>query len=138
MSDYQPNKDNPGHRLQGDPAARPGGMGTVYEVEDTTVGKHYVLKTLHSELRDRKELATRINKEARVLARLSHPNIVEVVTAGMTADKLRLPYFVMQRLNGHTLRSVLLAKGRLVAVTALEHRDRLAPRRARSRPRRWG
>ena len=33
-----------------------GGMGTVYEVEDTTVGKRYVLKTLHAHLRDRKEI----------------------------------------------------------------------------------
>ena len=119
MSDYEPNKVIPGTVYQVIRLIGQGGMGTVYEVEDTTVGKRYVLKTLHAVLRDRKELAARINKEARALARLSHPNIVEVVTAGMTADKLRLPYFVMQKLNGHTLRSVLLAKGRLATVTAL-------------------
>ncbi len=118
MSEYPPNTIVPGSvysviRLLGQ-----GGMGTVYEVEDTTVGKRYVLKTLHAELRDRKELAARIMKEARVLARLSHPNIVDVVTAGMTDDDFRLPYFVMQKLDGHTLRSVLTAKGRLPTQTA--------------------
>jgi serine/threonine protein kinase len=118
MSDYQPNKIIPGTVYQVIQLLGLGGMGTVYEVEDTTVGKRYVLKTLHAQLRDRKELAARLHKEARTLARLSHPNIVEVVTAGMTADSLKLPYFVMQKLNGHTLRSVLSAKGCLPLETA--------------------
>ena len=118
MSNYPPNMIIPGTVYQVVQLLGQGGMGTVYEVEDTTVGKRYVLKTLHSELRDRKELAERINKEARILAQLSHPNIVEVVTAGMTEDSLRLPYFVMQKLNGHTLRSVLSVKGRLPTQTA--------------------
>ncbi|MGO9711859.1 MAG: serine/threonine-protein kinase [Polyangiaceae bacterium] len=118
MSDYEPNKIIPGTVYQVVRLLGQGGMGTVYEVEDTTVGKRYVLKTLHAQLRDRKEIAARINKEARVLARLSHPNIVEVVTAGMTGDSLRLPYFLMQKLNGHTLRAVLSAKGRLPLETS--------------------
>ena len=118
MSDYQPNKNIPGTVYQVIQLLGQGGMGTVYEVEDTTVGKRYVLKTLHAQLRDRKELAARLHKEARTLARLSHPNIVEVVTAGMTTDSLKLPYFVMQKLNGHTLRSVLSAKGCLPLETA--------------------
>jgi serine/threonine protein kinase len=118
MSDYEPNKIIPGTVYQVIRLLGHGGMGTVYEVEDTTVGKRYVLKTLHAQLRDRKEIANRLNKEARVLAHLSHPNIVEVVTAGMTADSLRLPYFVMQKLNGHTLRGVLNAKGCLPLETA--------------------
>src|SRR5207302_9820024 len=73
-----------------------GGMGTVYDVEDTTVGRRYVLKTLHPELCGRKDLAKRMSDEARMLARLAHPNIVEVFTAGVTADELKLPYYVME------------------------------------------
>src|SRR5580693_9709369 len=113
MTDYPANQLIPGTVYKVIQLLGVGGMGAVYEVEDTTVGKRYVLKTLHAELRDRKEIAARINKEARVLARLSHPNIVEVVTAGMTGDSLRLPYFLMQKLNGHTLRAVLNEKTRL-------------------------
>ncbi|HEY2510715.1 MAG TPA: serine/threonine-protein kinase, partial [Polyangiaceae bacterium] len=118
MSDYPPNTVIPGTIYQVIRLLGHGGMGTVYEVEDTTVGKRYVLKTLAPQLRDRKEIALRLNKEARVLARLAHPNIVDVVTAGMTGDAQRLPFFVMQKLNGHTLRSVLNAKGCLPLETA--------------------
>ena len=85
-------------------------MGTIYDVEDTTVGKHYVLKTLHLALRDREDLATRMAKEARVLAQLAHENIVEVITAGVTADDWRLPFFVMERLRGQSLRQVMEAR----------------------------
>ena len=50
-----------------------GGMGTVYEVEDTSVGKRYVLKTLHPELGDRQDLARRMQNEARTLAQAAAP-----------------------------------------------------------------
>jgi eukaryotic-like serine/threonine-protein kinase len=90
-----------------------GGMGTVYDVEDTTIGKRYVLKTLHPKLGAREDLARRVQNEARTLARLNHPNIVDVITAGITADELRLPYYVMERLNGQSLRVVLEKKGQL-------------------------
>ncbi len=90
-----------------------GGMGTVYDVEDTTIGKRYVLKALHPQLGAREDLARRMQKEARTLARLHHPNIVEVITAGVTADELHLPYYVMERLDGQSLRLVLEKKGQL-------------------------
>jgi serine/threonine protein kinase len=97
-----------------------GGMGTVYDVEDTSVGKRYVLKTLHPELGDRQDLARRIIKEARTLAQLHHPNIVEVFTAGMTKDDLRLPYYVMERLDGQSLRTVLEKRKSLELLHAYE------------------
>jgi serine/threonine-protein kinase len=87
-----------------------GGMGTVYDVEDISIGKKYVLKTLHAHLGDREDLARRLAIESRVLARLHHPNIVEVITAGITEDELRLPYYVMERLKGYSLRSALEKK----------------------------
>lgn len=99
-----------------------GGMGNVYDVEDTTVGKRYVLKTLTPSLVGRQDLARRMDAEARVLARLNHPNIVEVITAGQTQDALNLPYLVMERLNGQTLRTVLEKKGAL----DLHHAYRIA------------
>src|SRR5215471_18449650 len=73
-----------------------GGMGSVYDVEDTTVGKRYVLKTLHPELVSRDDLARRMRDEARSLAKLQHPNIVDVITAGVTVDAM--PFYVMERL----------------------------------------
>jgi len=95
-----------------------GGMGTVYEVEDTNIEKRYVLKTLHASLSSRADLAERMRREARALARLEHRNIVQVITADVTADSLRLTYLVMEKLSGHTLRTVLDNKTRLNVDTA--------------------
>ena len=118
--DYQPGQSIPGtvyrvHRVLG-----AGGMGTVYDVEDTSVGKRYVLKTLHGDLADRSDLAARLSREARALAKLQHPNIVEVYTSGTTQDALRLPYYVMERLQGQSLRTVLDRKGRLTEAQAVD------------------
>jgi tRNA A-37 threonylcarbamoyl transferase component Bud32 len=118
--DYQPGQAIPGtvyrvHRVLG-----AGGMGTVYDVEDTSVGKRYVLKTLHGDLADRTDLAARLAREARALAKLQHPNIVEVYTSGTTQDSLRLPYYVMERLQGQSLRTVLERKGRLTVEQACD------------------
>jgi serine/threonine protein kinase len=110
---YQPGTQVPGTVYRVRRLIGAGGMGTVYDVEDTTIGKRYVLKTLHPQLGARNDLARRMQNEARTLARLNHPNIVEVFTAGVTADDLRLPYYVMERLNGQSLRVVLEKKGRL-------------------------
>jgi serine/threonine protein kinase len=90
-----------------------GGMGIVYEVEDTTIDKRYVLKTLHAQHSTRTDLAERMDKEAKALARLEHKNIVQVITADVTADALKLRYFVMEKLSGHSLRTVLDNKGSL-------------------------
>lgn len=88
-------------------------MGSVYDVEDVTVGKRYVLKTLHPQLLSRQDLARRMEAEARTLAKLEHPNIVEVVTAGVTTGDLKVPFYVMERLNGQNLRVVLDKKSAL-------------------------
>jgi eukaryotic-like serine/threonine-protein kinase len=111
--DYQPGEQVPGTVYQVVRLIGAGGMGTVYDVKDTTIEKRYVLKTLHPQHGQRLDLARRIQNEARTLARLNHPNIVEVITAGVTGDDLRLPFFVMERLNGQSLRLVLEKKGQL-------------------------
>jgi serine/threonine-protein kinase len=111
--DYQPGQILPGTVYRVLRLIGVGGMGTVYDVEDTSIGKRYVVKTLHPKLGAREDLARRVLKEARTLARLNHPNIIEVITAGVTADDFKLPYYVMERLNGQSLRMVIDKKGRL-------------------------
>ena len=111
--DYQPGELVPGTVYQVERVLGAGGMGTVYDVEDTTIGKRYVLKTLHPELGARQDLARRMQAEARALARLQHPNIVEVFTAGVTGDDMKLPFYVMERLSGQSLRYVLQKRGNL-------------------------
>ena len=95
-----------------------GGMGTVYEVEDTSIEKKYVLKTLNADLSTRPDLVDRMRREAKALARLEHRNIVQVITADTTNDERALTYIVMEKLIGHTLRDVLEAKKRLPVATA--------------------
>jgi serine/threonine-protein kinase len=82
-----------------------GGMGDVYEVEDRSLGRHFVLKTLHGELATEGDLRRQMQREARVLGRIDHVNIVRVFTAGVTDEDL--PFFLMEKLEGASLRDVL-------------------------------
>ena len=90
-----------------------GGMGTVYDVEDTKIGKRYALKTVNPELANREDLGRRMEREARILARIAHSNIVDIVTADVSNDQWRVPYYVMERLTGQTLRMMLEKRHRL-------------------------
>jgi serine/threonine-protein kinase len=78
-----------------------GGMGTVYEVEHTELGKRFVLKALLRELSRREDLVIRLRNEWRALGRLEHPNIVTVTDAGTSSNGV--PFYVMERLEGETL-----------------------------------
>ena len=90
-----------------------GGMGDVYEIEDARIGKRFVLKTLQRELASDADLRRQMQREARVLGRIDHVNVVRVFTAGVCDDADRLPYFVMEKLEGATLRQVLRAGTRI-------------------------
>ncbi len=94
-----------------------GGMGSVYEVEHVELGKRFVLKSLLRELARREDLAQRLRNEWRALARLQHPNIVNVTDAGTSNGGI--PYYVMERLDGDTLAAVLRKKGRLHVLEAV-------------------
>ncbi|MBC8218678.1 MAG: serine/threonine protein kinase [Planctomycetes bacterium] len=55
-----------------------GGMGEVYEVEHELDGAHYAMKVLSSEIPQTPENIRRFEREAKVMARLQHPNVVSV------------------------------------------------------------
>ncbi len=86
-----------------------GGMGSVYDVEHVELGKRFVLKAMLRELAGRKDLVARLRQEWRALARLEHPNIVNVTDAG-TSDT-GVPFYVMERLDGETLAARLARTG---------------------------
>ena len=94
-----------------------GGMGSVYEVEHVELGKRFVLKSLLRELARREDLAQRLRNEWRALARLQHPNIVNVTDAGTSNSGI--PFYVMERLDGDTLAGVLRQKRRLHVLEAV-------------------
>ncbi|NUQ73803.1 MAG: serine/threonine protein kinase [Polyangiaceae bacterium] len=112
----------PGSRIEGTPyvAVRPigqGGMGDVFEVEHTALGKHFALKMLRPSHLRRPDLAARMRDEARTLAALRHPNLVEVFDLGSTPDGR--VYFTMEMLAGRDLRRELRRLGSLSVPAAL-------------------
>jgi serine/threonine-protein kinase len=94
-----------------------GGMGSVYEVEHTELGKRFVLKALLRDLARREDLVQRLRNEWRALARLQHANIVNVTDAGTSGSGV--PFYVMERLDGDTLAAHLKQKRRLHVLEAV-------------------
>jgi len=82
-----------------------GGMGTVFEAESTSLGRRCAIKFLRPELAGGARTAPRLEREARLLARLEHEHITAVFDFGWLDE--RTPYFVMEYLQGHTLRERL-------------------------------
>jgi serine/threonine-protein kinase len=95
-----------------------GGMGTVYEVEHTELGKRFMVKALQRHLALRADLTQRLRNEWRALGRLEHANIVTVTDAG--ASENGVLFYVMERLDGETLSSRLRKHGALSFTQALE------------------
>lgn len=84
------------------PAIGQGGIGVVYKAHDTKTGRLVALKTVSGEL-DSAALHL-FEREWNILARISHPNIVEILDTGEYADDgIRKPFFVMPLLSGATL-----------------------------------
>jgi len=87
-----------------------GGMGVVFLARDVTLARDVAVKAVHPELAIHSSIAQRFLAEARMIARLRHPNIVTVYTAGEADDIL---YFVMDRVPGESLRERLSREGKL-------------------------
>ncbi|MFO7976658.1 MAG: serine/threonine-protein kinase, partial [Candidatus Hydrogenedentota bacterium] len=65
-----------------------GGMGVVYVAEDTTLGRRVALKVLSPDLVSRRAFEERFRREARIIARLNHPNIVQIHSLETIDEKL--------------------------------------------------
>lgn len=82
-----------------------GGMATVFRAHDKRLGRDVALKVLHAHLRDSVEIGHRFAAEARAVAKLRHPNIVEVYDVSDEAEAER--FLVVELVEGSTLRAVL-------------------------------
>lgn len=92
-------------------------MGVVYEVEHVILGERRALKTLRPDLGLHPDAVARLEREWQVLTKLCDPRVVRVLDAGHTDASV--PYFVMEKVPGTTLRQALREQ-------ALDPRARLA------------
>jgi Tol biopolymer transport system component len=82
-----------------------GGMGSVYAARDTRLGREVAIKVPAPHLVNDEAARMRLEREARSIAALSHPNIVALFDIGMHQGVV---YLVTERLAGRTLRARLL------------------------------
>jgi serine/threonine-protein kinase len=82
-----------------------GGMGTVYEAFRPD-GTRVAVKVLSEELARSENQIARFEREARAVAKLNTPYVATVVESGVDA-RLRLPFIVMEYLEGEDLRATL-------------------------------
>ncbi|MEZ4267430.1 MAG: protein kinase [Myxococcota bacterium] len=100
-----------------------GGMGAVYLCEQLDVERYAVVKLMHAELSENPLAVSRFKREARAVARLNHPNIVQIYIFGETED--RALYLAMEHVDGASLGSVLAQSARLAQPRALRIVDQV-------------
>lgn len=100
-----------------------GGMGMVFRVTHVQLKKTFALKVMlfdkAKDDADRANRLARFKREAEVLARISHPNIVMVTDFGAVGEE-QLPYIVMEFIEGTTLRKYAMAQGEVSLDFALD------------------
>ncbi len=78
-----------------------GGMGTVYAARQIRLDREVAIKVLHPDFVRNSEAAARFLREAKLLSRIRHPNVIQLLDYGETEDKLL--YCVMELLVGSDL-----------------------------------
>jgi tRNA A-37 threonylcarbamoyl transferase component Bud32 len=83
-----------------------GGMGEIYKGEHTTLNRPVAIKLLPEHMADNADFRARFEREARMVAGLRHPNIVNVFDFGYTDTSY---YMVMEYIDGQELRDYIRA-----------------------------
>ena len=96
-----------------------GGMGKIYEAEQIALGRSVALKVLHTtelDAENNPQFKKRFFREASILARLQHPNVVTIFDYGAIEGAETERYFIsMEYLSGQTLARRIVDRGRLPA-----------------------
>ena len=94
-----------------------GGMGAVYEGENTLISRRVAIKVLLPELLKKRDVATRFELEAQAAGRIQNDHINEVLDLGTLEDGAR--FIVLEFLEGETLKERVKRVGRLTPMQAV-------------------
>ena len=96
-----------------------GGMGVVYEAQDTRLPRSVAIKVLKEELSRNVDAVRRFKREARLASSLNHPNICTILEVGEDGSQ---SFIAMELLEGTSLKSRLLGGpvpiGEIVDITS--------------------
>src|SRR5713101_3492913 len=95
-----------------------GGMGVVYQAEQTLMGRQVAIKVISKALLDHPDALERFRREVRAAAQLAHPNIVAAYDAEQAGD---LHMLVMEFVPGQSLAEALHKKGPLPVAQACSY-----------------
>ncbi len=95
-----------------------GGMSTVYRAFDPTLERWVAIKLMHRDISDDPDQLERFRREARAVARLSHPHVVTVIDFG---EDDGTPYIVLEYVEGETLKERIRRMGRLPVAEAVAY-----------------
>jgi len=90
-----------------------GGMADVYKGTDTRLGRTVAIKLLRPDMARDPQFQARFKREAQAVAALNHPAIVAIFDTGEhvvhdgSAEDVRVPYIVMEYVEGRTLRELI-------------------------------
>ncbi|HEX9074946.1 MAG TPA: SUMF1/EgtB/PvdO family nonheme iron enzyme [Anaerolineae bacterium] len=81
-----------------------GGMATVFKAYHAMLDRYVAIKALHPAFKEDPSFLTRFEREARIVAKLDHPNIIPIYDF---AEHEGTPYLVMRYIEGETLKTLL-------------------------------
>ncbi len=81
-----------------------GGAAEIYKAKQESLDRDVAVKILSSNFSDDPEIVRRFERESVVVAKLNHPNIVNVIDKGSTGGRY---YFIMNYIDGTSLREVI-------------------------------
>ena len=100
-----------------------GGFGTVYRANDTTLDRIVALKVLHDQYNSDQKFIESFKREAKLMARITHPNVVQILEVGDLDGQI---YIAMQYFDGGSLEQKIQASGPLTLKDAVRMLNQVA------------
>jgi hypothetical protein len=90
---------------------------------DKELERNVALKVPHTRFLEKSSFVTRFRREAKAMARLRHPNIVQIYSVGNHGE---IPFFAMEHVHGRSLERVIAEKGPLSVEKAVKYISQIA------------